>query len=885
MAITVSACGGGSGAASGITPPGVVSISSFTPSSGSAGTEILVSGNGFNTVTAARLGASPGLFIADSATRLRLIVPVGAQTGRIEVVAPGAAALSASQFTVTGGAPIPAALSVTPEDVLEGGRFAVAGENLDRVVQAKLGAQGLAIVSRSATSLILEVPAGTSGNYLTLLDSQGIARQSVHLITVLEAMRLTNWSRAVIARGQLLTLEGEHLDRANTVRFGGTAAVAVQSRIGSHALTVRVPDFAQSGPVTVVANVADTATSTAPLSVVDPVLVTPANISAAPGAPIIVTGSGLDSVSAVTVGTPTATINSRNATQIVFTPPGGVNCAPVTLLSLSQDPVDAGSVVIGGGCAMRAAGVDFAQLLSRPGTDVFLPLVPAKESWLRAYVVSDYAGIPAPPMRAVGYLGGIPVGSVGLAGPATLPVLSAWSALPASFRDDDTVTYNAELPTAWIANGLRIQIEIDPTPPTGNALNVDNAVPMGTEANIDLVLVPLISGGNVPILPTVAEVLEELVRRLPVAQGRIQVSQRAPYTLTSVGGGVTTQAHWSAALAELESLRAQEAPTAQYYGMVRPISVTGITGIGYVNALASVAANLSALGVDSSHANWRRTMIHEFGHNYSRRHAPCGNPDNPDPDYPYPGGVLGSTPLFDSLANRVMSSFGHTDVMGYCNGSWFSDYNLREMQRFLEARALSSAATTGAAPASLLVVSGIIHGGDVQFAPVRVVRGHGRTSNGGRHVLRVHTRGGAVIEKFFTTAEVDHSRSDGHFRVDLADPGEIASIEVLHEGRPLPVSGISAGPRLPARFAIGMPTEGPWAKATHRGDQLDVTWNVTATPYATLTLVEAGRRQILALNASGGKLSLPLAASQTGRLLEASLSDGLNARLVTITLP
>ena len=702
---------------------------------------------------------------------------------------------------------------------------------------------------------------------------------------VLEAMRLTNWSRSVIARGQLLTLEGEHLDRATSVRFGGTATADVQSHIGSHSLTVRVPDFAQSGPVTVMANGADSATSAAPLSVVDPILVTPANFTAASGTPIIVTGSGLDSVSAVTLGTPTATINSRNATQIVFTPPDGVNCAPVTLLSPSQDPVNAGSVVIGGGCAMRAAGVDFAQLLSRPGTDVFLPLVPAKESWLRAYVVSDYSGIPAPPMRAVGYLGGSPVGSVDLAGPATLPVLSALSALPSSFRDDDTLTYNAELPAAWIANGLRIQIEIDPTPPTGNALTVDNAVPMGTETNIDLVVVPLISGGNVPVLPPIAEVLEELVRRLPVAPGRFQVSQRAPYTLTSVSSGVTTQAQWSAALAELESLRAQEAPGAQYYGMVRPISGAGITGIGYVNALASAAPSLSALGVDASHANWRRTMIHEFGHNYSRRHAPCGNPDNPDPDYPYPGGVLGPTPLFDSLANRVMSSFGHTDVMGYCNGSWFSDYNLREMQRFLEARARSSTATPGASSADLLVVSGIINGTGAQLVPVRAARGRAHGPQGGPHLLRVKTRDGAIIEKFFTTVDVDHAGSDGHFQVNLADPGEIASIEVLRDGRPLPVSGISARPRLPTRFAIGVTMEGPWATAALRGDQLDVTWNVTATPHATLTLVEAGHRQILALNASGGKFSLPLAASHSGRLLEVSLSDGLNARLVTIPLP
>jgi hypothetical protein len=38
------------------------------------------------------------------------------------------------------------------------------------------------------------------------------------------------------------------------------------------------------------------------------------------------------------------------------------------------------------------------------------------------------------------------------------------------------------------------------------------------------------------------------------------------------------------------------------------------------------------------------------------------------------------------LNDTVISPSGLSDVMGYCGGAWFSDYNLREVQRFLEAR-------------------------------------------------------------------------------------------------------------------------------------------------------------------------------------------------------
>src|SRR5262249_47459346 len=159
-----------------------------------------------------------------------------------------------------------------------------------------------------------------------------------------------------------------------------------------------------------------------------------------------------------------------------------------------------------------------------------------------------------------------------------------------------------------------------------------NATPVvGTATNINLVLVPLVSGSNVPTMPDPAQALDELVRRMPAQRDRITVTVRAPYTLTSSTDGVDTDADWSNALSELGQRRRSEAASKQYFGMGRPRVSAGTAGLGYINRVGASTPSLSALGWDASRSAWRRTMTHEMGHNFSRQHAPCGGAGSPDP--------------------------------------------------------------------------------------------------------------------------------------------------------------------------------------------------------------------------------------------------------------
>lgn len=880
LAAALSACGGGGTGSSVVAAPSdTLAIVSFTPSSAGVGDVVTVSGAGFAAVTSARVGAVAANFALDSGTQLRVTVPAGATSGRIELASATRAVLSAADLAIVA---VPQVTAIAPSSITPPARITVTGTNLDLVQQARLGSTVLVIASRSATSLALDVPAGAATAFLTLVAQDGVARQSAAQVSVAGSIAISSFTPATIVRGATLTINGANLDRVTAVEYSGGASSTIASRTGSTAVTTVVPAAAASGPFTLAGNGGERVTSTSSLTVVAPIVVDGnATYRVAAGAPVAITGSGLASVTAVTVGSAAATITAQNDTQIVFTPPAGVNCGPITLLATVQPSVAAGSLVVGAGCTLRAAGVEFAQVLAQSAGDPYQRIVPGKELLVRAYLVAETAGNAAPTVRLTGLAGGTTLGSVPMTGPAIVPVLAAGAAVPDGLRYNETQTYNASLPAAWVTSGLSVRVEIDPEQRFGTPITVNATPAVGTQTTIDLVLVPLVSGSNAPQMPDPALALDELVRRMPAARTRIVVSVRAPYTLTSATDGVDSSADWSNTLSELEQLRRSEAPAKHYYGMVRPMVSAGTAGIGYVNRVGSSSPSLSSLGWDTSRSSWRRTMTHELGHNFSRPHAPCGSAGNPDPDYPYANGALSATPIFESLLDDILSPSGLSDVMGYCSGAWFSDYNLREVQRFLEARpqpALATVQGSAGAAGEIVLVAGRIDAQGVSFEPVRRTRGEAPVVSVGSHRLRVRTADGATFEIPFEPVEVDHA-GEQHFFAALPSPGALAGLEVTRAGLVVPQRADGR-----ARVQGGTPSRpgAPAIQWQETGSRLELAWDDRTTRWLGVTHVVNGVRRTLAVNLGGGQATLDLAALPRGGELEFSLSDGLNAHLVVV---
>ena len=99
------------------------------------------------------------------------------------------------------------------------------------------------------------------------------------------------------------------------------------------------------------------------------------------------------------------------------------------------------------------------------------------------------------------------------------------------------------------------------------------------------------------------------------------------------------------------AIRVMEGGTGYYMGTMSG-SVTGAKGIGGGLALASFAVPDAFI------------IAHEFGHNFSLPHAPCGGAAGPDPAFPYPDGSIGAWGYDSSGGSLVRPST--PDVMTYC---------------------------------------------------------------------------------------------------------------------------------------------------------------------------------------------------------------------------
>jgi len=886
LSVLLVACGGGGGdgpppttaqsvAASASPAAASAAISGFSPASGAPGSTITVNGSGLNSVTSARLGGINAVFRAMSDAALEITVPVGASTGRIELDATGRVVLSTTDFTVVA---VPAVTTIAPTTVLPPARITLSGSALDGVREVRLNALVLTISNRTPTSLAVDVPSGAASGNLTLVDTAGVARPLSQPITVSGPLSISSYSPAAIVTGQLLTVTGANLDRAQSIVFANGSTAAIAGRSGTSRITATVPDGAGSGVFRVRGNLDDEVLSAGALQVI-PAIRVDANAVyrvAAAGQSVTVAGAGLTEVSTVRVGAANATITAKSATQLLFVVPSGLACGAIALESASQAAVAGGSVVVGSGCVATAGGVEFAQVLSQGPSDARLLLVPGKETWVRMYVVASQTGVPAPLVRLTGYNGAAILGTVTMAGPTTLPVVSG-AVVPDAVRYSEAQSFNVELPATWVRSGLSVRIEVDPMRQLGAPIVVDATPAVGLGSRMEIVLVPVVSGGFVPTMPTAAAVRDEISRRFPIPAANITVTVRQPYTLTSVTDGLDTSTEWQNALSELNQLRAMEAGsnTRFYFGVVRR-SAGGIAGIGYV-------PGRTALGWDSS-TGWQRTMSHELGHNLSRPHAPCGGVAGPDPNYPYAGGVLSATPLIDSFPAPldVVSPVGQYDIMGYCNpGVWFSDYNYREMQRYIETQSSLVAAQIAAdgLEQDLVLISGTIGLDGMQFAPVQAMRAVA-TTGGGEYTLRLVTRDGRMFEHAFDAELVDHAvPPERQFAVAVPDPGTaLARIEVLRGSTLVPVR--STG-RASAQRAVGPSIERlrsvDWSESNGR---LRVQWDTAAASHIAVTYVANGERTVLGINRAGGVAEFDVSALPSGGRFEIALTDGMNARTV-----
>ena len=256
---------------------------------------------------------------------------------------------------------------------------------------------------------------------------------------------------------------------------------------------------------------------------------------------------------------------------------------------------------------------------------------------------------------------------------------------------------NIEIPSSVIQSGLEMVVYIDPDEVVDASLGVRERVPktgvMPVEVHtlplFELTLIPFIwrethDSSIVGIVRAIAqnaenhELMQDAFQMLPI--GRTRVRQHE---------SVLTESNLTSdLLAHTEAIRVMEGGEGYYMGLIESTGDAG--GSAYSPGWSSVSTLNSYL------------IAHELGHNFSLKHARCGDAPNPDPTYPYDDGTIG-TWGFDFRYGGLLIAPTVPDVMSYCEPAWISDYHFSNALRYRLIQSRESAQASRVASKSLLI--------------------------------------------------------------------------------------------------------------------------------------------------------------------------------------
>lgn len=231
-----------------------LSLASFAPTSGPAGTEVVITGAGFSTVLAENRVTLAGLgceIVAATPTELRVRTPE-ASSGpfAVEVLNAGSAR-TRQPFVITTP---PVVSGFEPVQGLPGTVVRIAGTAFGSnrsLVEVTFGGVAGQIRSLSPTAIEVVVPpTGVTGPIAVTVRLQGTSTSSA-TFRVLPPFTVAAVAPASAYTGQQITVRGTGFGVGTTVRFAGVEAPAVVSVTSATELRAYVPEGATSGPLTV----------------------------------------------------------------------------------------------------------------------------------------------------------------------------------------------------------------------------------------------------------------------------------------------------------------------------------------------------------------------------------------------------------------------------------------------------------------------------------------------------------------------------------------------------------------------------------------------------------------------------------------------------------
>jgi hypothetical protein len=279
-------------------------------------------------------------------------------------------------------------------------------------------------------------------------------------------------------------------------------------------------------------------------------------------------------------------------------------------------------------------------------------------------------------------------------GTTKFPIVSDTKTISKASTDADTSsTFNLDVPATSLPKDATFQINLTaagaampsgtsngryPTDGKGKALGLE------TSGIVRVTVVPVkyMADGSGRVPDTSAAQIDlykkTMMGRYPATD--VQVTVRAPWSysgsLSGGGSGINNLLNAATNLRESDGVPADM----YYYVAFQPTSSFGsycgggcITGLSGVVDDARISQMRVSVGIGFTGDESATTMAHEVGHAHGRNHAPCGGAAGVDPQFPYSDASIGVYG-YNIIDKTLYSPTQYTDMMGYCDPVWVSDY-------------------------------------------------------------------------------------------------------------------------------------------------------------------------------------------------------------------
>ncbi len=565
--------------------------------------------------------------------------------------------------------PAPTVASFSPASGVSGTSVTITGTNLTGATTVTFGGKAASSFSvNSAIQITAVVASGSSSGKISVTTGGGIATSSSSF-AVSGPPTISTFGPASGPVGTSVVITGTYFTGATAVTFNGKAATSFTVSNDTH-ISATIASGTTTGTIAVTTPLG-TATSATSFSVTVPPAITSFNPGSGPtGTPVAITGSNFSGATAVAFnGKAASSFVVNNATQITAVVASGTTSGKITVTTPGGTATSAGSFTVTSSGATLDLSIDglYVTQATQEYPNPVVPLVQNRSAWVRVFAKANQSNSVAPQVK-VDFINGSTTN--------TLTISAGLTSVPLSIDPENAAaSWNAAVPAAWMQVGTHVVATVDPGDAIPEADETNNTFTENLDVrNLKTWKVTLIpvhtADGNQGVVENPTRTRNDWVdfaKRLHPVPDAIDVTVGSVFnssvtTLQSNGTG------WDTVLSGLDAKRTADGATDRYYyGAVHTTYGSGVAGLGYVGWPVAIGWDVSG--------SFPAVFAHEEGHNFNRPHSPCGGAGSPDPNYPYPGGVIG-VPGWDVFAssNNLKPAATYTDIMGYCSTQWISDY-------------------------------------------------------------------------------------------------------------------------------------------------------------------------------------------------------------------